>query len=99
VKPGEPSVSPTTLLSFVMIERFVVKALRRCHFEMVEDVIHITDVASVVDPAPANSPPWRIRPISGGDTDFKRRTAPVDGQRAAAAAVRGTNRRVHLWVH
>jgi len=60
VKPGEPSVSPTTLLSFVMIERSVVKVLRRCHFEMAEAVIHITVVASVVDlvdPAPANSPP------------------------------------------
>jgi hypothetical protein len=42
VKPGEPSVSPTTLLSFVMIERSVVKVLRRCHFEMAEAVILIT---------------------------------------------------------
>src|ERR1700693_979208 len=52
-----------------MIERSVVKVLRRCHFEMAEAVIHITVVASVgdvVDPAPANSPPWRIRPINSG---------------------------------
>jgi hypothetical protein len=40
----------------------------------------VASVVDVVDPAPANSPPRRIRPISGGDTDFKRRTAPVDGQ-------------------
>jgi hypothetical protein len=57
-----------------MIERSLAKVLRRCHFEMAEAVIHITVVASVVDvvdPAPANSPPWRIRPISGGTLKAK----------------------------
>jgi hypothetical protein len=42
----------------------------------------VASVVDVVDPAPANSPLWRFRPISGGDTDFKRGTAR--GRRARA---------------